>query len=373
MKIAILTLPLHTNYGGLLQAHALQKVLTQKGHQAIVLNIDRKQLVSPTKQLLNSLKKALYKILPGKTYTPSAKEQIQNEYRVIGKYTQPFIERNITTLHYDSLRKIKKNNFDAIIVGSDQIWRPQYYPVEAAFLDFAQGWNIRRIAYAPSFGADTWEFTPQQTQACSHLIKLFHAVSVRESSGVTLCNQHLNYPHATHVADPTMLLHKEDYEQLIAHLPKLDSDNLIFTYILDTCDEKTQIVSQLCQDYNMTVHNTANPNVEKKELPFEQRIQPPLEEWLRGFRDAKLIVTDSFHACVFSILFNKPFVALGNAYRGLGRIKSLLATYNLEHRLVQDASQLSSDLLTPLAPEVQTILNEWRKESETFLDKALQP
>lgn len=75
--------------------------------------------------------------------------------------------------------------------------------------------------------------------------------------------------------------------------------------------------------------------------PLAERIQPPVEQWLRGFMDAELVVTDSFHACVFSILFHKPFVVVGNKERGLARVKSLLKMFGLEERWNSDIPTIS--------------------------------
>jgi hypothetical protein len=69
---------------------------------------------------------------------------------------------------------------------------------------------------------------------------------------------------------------------------------------------------------------------------LEKRIQPPVESWLRAFYDSEFIVTDSFHACVFSILFHKQFLVIGNKDRGLARIHSLLSMFGLEDRLTSD-------------------------------------
>ena len=69
-------------------------------------------------------------------------------------------------------------------------------------------------------------------------------------------------------------------------------------------------------------------------MPLSERIQTPVEVWLRGFMDAKFVVTDSFHACVFSILFNKPFIAYGNVGRGMDRFYSLLDIFGLRDRLI---------------------------------------
>ena len=107
------------------------------------------------------------------------------------------------------------NQFDAIIVGSDQVWRPLYNSnIEDYFIGFDEYGDFKRIAYAASFGISSWEFDVNQTQKCSSLLKKFNAVSVREFSGADLCSNYFNV-RAKVVLDPTLLLNKYDYIHLI--------------------------------------------------------------------------------------------------------------------------------------------------------------
>ena len=75
-------------------------------------------------------------------------------------------------------------------------------------------------------------------------------------------------------------------------------------------------------------------------LPLSERIQIPVEKWLKGFQDAKFVITDSFHGCIFSIIFNVPFVVLRNEQGGLARIYSLLSMFCLKDRLVDSVDDL---------------------------------
>ena len=106
-------------------------------------------------------------------------------------------------------------------------------------------------------------------------------------------------------------------------------------------------------------------------LSSEDRIQPPIEQWLAGFRDAKLIITDSFHACVFSIIFHKPFIVIGNRARGYSRFESLLMRMGLENRLLENTDQFDKSMLKPLSEDVYKKLNESKGWSMEYLKKAL--
>jgi exopolysaccharide biosynthesis predicted pyruvyltransferase EpsI len=101
------------------------------------------------------------------------------------------------------------------------------------------------------------------------------------------------------------------------------------------------------------------------------RVQPPVEQWLRAFLDAEFVVTDSFHACVFSIIFGKPFIAVGNAQRGNARFNSLLKMFGLEHHLIATAKEYSPDADFSLGEDVAHRLGELRAAGYQFLKKSL--
>ena len=103
---------------------------------------------------------------------------------------------------------------------------------------------------------------------------------------------------------------------------------------------------------------------------------PTVEEWLKGFHDAEFVFTDSFHGCVFSIIFNKPFIAFGNEGRGMARFDSLLKMFGLEELLITSVDQFTPELVDRAISRfsdnsIQQRLNELRKESKLFLERAL--
>lgn len=332
MRIGILTLPLHTNYGGILQAYALQTVLETMGHEVKVIsrNINYKLPLWKTPFVYS--KRIIKNILGYKT--PLFYEQkLIKEQPIIRQNTDRFIRQYIHTLNVDNYTDLREEDFDAIVVGSDQVWRPKYFGrIEDAYLNFAKTWNIKRIAYAASFGTDEWEYTDRQTAICKELIKKFDAVSVREDSGKVLCEKYFGVD-SEHLLDPTMLLEKEDYIRLFENSRTPLSPGTLMCYILDETPEKESLINKMSRE-NDLIPFRVNSKVENNKALLEERIQPPVEQWIRGFYDAEFIVTDSFHACVFAIIFNKPFLVVGNQKRGLSRILSLLTMFKLEDRMI---------------------------------------
>lgn len=364
MRICILTQPLHTNYGGLLQAYALQTVLKRMGHE--VWTEDRKlrpPFIVRIKLLIARLIR--YKGL----YYPTKKQE-----RFIAQKTIPFVRKYITTTEPISLNtkeKFRKYNFDAYVVGSDQVWRPMYSPyLPNYFLDFTMGEQVKRLAYAASFGTPDWEFTLEQTQQCAVLAKKFDAISVREDSGVELCRKYLGVD-AVHLLDPTMLLNKEDYIRLVEQEQTPASGKKLMTYVLDQLEEKWAIIEKVSQTLGLS-SNVIMPEREFKKVGtkgIEKCIFPPVTDWLRGFMDAEYVVTDSFHGTVFSILFNKPFIVIANRERGMARFTSLLKLFGLENRLVYSLEDITDEMLYESVDFERTnrILSMEREKAQRFL------
>lgn len=372
MRIGILTLPLHNNYGGILQAYALQKVLKDMGHAPVVLDNSRMiSLTFFTKWYRYAVRLAKNILLNSQLVVRYDKKH-NYPIKVMRKHTYPFLRKYVKRIDiHGNCMVLKDSDFDAIIVGSDQIWRPMYVdPIANAYLDFARDWTIKRISYAASFGSEDWEYTPEQTAECGSLLRCFDAVSVRESSAVSLCKAHFNVD-AQHVLDPTMLLDASHYITLFQQAKTPVSEGDLMCYILDSSEEKEALVQSVVSTYSLTPFSV-NSKYEVPDAPLEEKIQPPVETWLRGFYDAKYVITDSFHACVFSILFKKPFIVYGNKNRGMARFHSLLAMFGLEDRLVTTPDGASAIISSPIDwDRVNTRLAEWRQKSFDFLISAL--
>lgn len=339
MKIAILTLPLHSNYGGILQAYALQTVLRAMGHEADVLQKLPTYGHNPLIMPLVFAKRLYKKLCVDRNTLVFAEATRKKERPVVERHLLKFIGRYIRLRELKKLADIRPADYDAYVVGSDQVWRKSYFcglwltTFDDAFLRFTKGWPVRRLAYAASFGLDRLEgMQLLEYNRCVQAVQHFDAVSVREETGVEICRDEFATD-ARLVIDPTMLLRKEDYETLVRAADVEPSAGNMMCYILDRDAYTDSVVERIAREKGLTPFN-ANKEVGNYSLPAAERVQPPVEAWLRGFMDAEFVVTDSFHACVFSILFGKPFIAIGNKTRGLSRFTTLLKTFGLEHRLV---------------------------------------
>lgn len=374
MKIGILTLALHTNYGGILQAYALQTVLERMGHEVVVLN---KEIPFSQVRPKILLKRLILKML-GRNVVVFSERKRYREAPIVNKRLIDFRKKYIHEKYISKLSDMCDYKLDCIVVGSDQVWRAKYFkeqwmePMENAFLSFTRGWSIKRISYAASFGTDSWEYTDNETDKIRESIKLFNAVSVRENSGVSLLKEHLNVTSEL-VLDPTLLLSKKDYvNQFNLSKEKQSSGNLL-VYLLDPTIKQKEIIKKIEKSKKFTSFS-----VNRKEIPLtapiEQRTLPSIEAWLRGFYDAEMIVTDSFHACVFSIIFGKPFIVFGNKQRGMSRFESLLKMFDLSSCLIDentDVIRLSEIIEQIDYAKVDNLLEQVRAASRNFLQKAL--
>ena len=300
MKVAIVTQPLLSNYGGILQNWALQQVLEGLGHSPVTIDYLYK---SPLREyLLQFSKVMLLRLLKN----PSLK--LPTYYRMrrpiaFDKFVRKYI-KTTPIVHRYSSRILKQGQFDAVVVGSDQVWRPcyNYYTLPDMFLGFAQDLPVRKVAYAASFGSDEWEYSMEQEVMASNQIQRFDALSVREHSAVALCREHFKME-AEDVLDPTLLLPKERYEELCSAIPR-KSQRYLYAYILDLDDKKRMLVEQQAEQLGLPIEWASSGGDSILSV----------EEWLALFRDSEYVITDSFHGTVFSIIFNKSFIFIVNTY-----------------------------------------------------------
>jgi len=369
MRIAILTLPSHTNYGWILQAYALQTYLQEYGHEVEFIEEYKKERPLWIK-MISYAKRFLQKVLFDKN-TLVFKEKKQEEVlSIAAALPHAFIDKYLKIKKVQSFALLEEKDYDAYIVGSDQIWRPQYFSgkIENAFLSFTKKWHVLRIAYAPSFGTNEWEYTTLQTEKCKKLLCKFDKVMLREDDGVDLCRKFL-HTEAYHVVDPTLLLEAKDYLKLLCDLENKSMDDVLLTYILDNNSEKEQLINNYSELLSLSICpiQVLNENVS---VGF--KIQPSVEDWIRSFSTAGFVITDSFHGCVFSIIFRKQFLVIANKKRGLSRMLSLLRKLGLEDRLVFLPFSLEYKKLDLINySEKGYLLNEWRCYSANMLNESL--
>lgn len=373
MKVGLLTLPLHSNYGGLLQAFALQESLKRLGHDVILL--DRKESAGlhgyPWYVELSFFLKREYRRLTGRIRpVPEDFNRIilQNTDAFIARY----IERTGGLLNSKQLRAASiGHGLNAIVVGSDQVWRARYSPqLYNYFLDFTEGLDIRRISYAASFGTDSFEYKPWKISKCRKLIRRFDAISVRESSGVGICSKELGKD-AVNVLDPALLLEPADYESIIETDGSGEIEGDLFCYVLDIDEDIRRKIKSVSEKNGMAAFQCMPSRYDDYDHPCDC-IYPPVSKWLKSIRNSRMVITNSFHGAALSILFNRPFWVFENGTRGMERFSSLLKTFGLESRMITLDTLDSTDLSEPVDWErVNSERERLKAVSLGFIEDAL--
>lgn len=369
MKIGIITLPLIPNYGGLLQNYALQTILKKMGHDVITIDHDKKYTFIV--KLIYNIKVVIKCLFGHKVFMYTRMKYYEKQ---IWKNVADFISNKINatekfTSNADISNYCKNGNFDAFIVGSDQIWRPKYIEnLSLPYLGYTKGLNVKRIAYAASFGVDSWEYTQKQTQYCKKNILKFDKVSVRELSAVDLCSRYFGIQ-VSRMIDPTLLLDKEDYNQLIKN--KDAHKKFIYKYILDPTYTINQVINSLGGHLKLEIVSGLPTKNIIQDRPNDllDYMYPSVSDWLNGFRNASFVICDSFHGVIFSIIYNKPFVVLSNKSRGNDRFKNLLEIFSLEDRLVKP-EMIENTLLKEINwPKVNEIREKEKEKGINFLSE----
>lgn len=362
MKIAILTLPLHNNYGGIIQATALSQTLRDMGHETFLIS---KKAPHPLHKRLMGY---VLRSLPGQNIRGA--RQAELERRRHYSFTRARFDGRSGYLRTpeDLGCYLTRNGIDAVVVGSDQVWRADYFRpenLEFYFLALVGDYRGRKIAYAPSFGKDEWPL-PDRVADVGRWLADFDAVSCRETSGTELLQNSFGCSDAQTCIDPTLLVDPGFYDAALA--PSTKGRGYVLRYVLDESDTLQSAASHVVEalDGDLEVR-TITPDDGKATLD--------ISGWLRAFKDADFIVTDSFHGTVFSILFGKNFVSIGNVDRGLDRFTSLLSQLGLQDRLLLDDDMEKARHLagSPVDFEASaTRLAELRAASMSFLKNALE-
>ena len=357
MRIGILTFHWAQNYGAVLQCYALKSKLEDMGHEVLI--IDR----LPKYQ---GILRRFYHRFSYKYAMSWWKFSRFNQHWLVPK------TRRYTT--QKSLEKFElKEQLDAVIVGSDQVWRWEIMGYNY-FLDFIRKGNVRKYAYAASFGLSHWESQELDTNQVRLLLKDFDAISVREQSGVFLCERLFDVA-ARLVVDPTLLYDSEFYEGVFLHNRPKESAHKVVSYILGEENlEESLKISQWAESLGMFYRELYWTRIGypalKKGTNFFFHLS--VEEWLDEIRNAAYVITNSFHCMVFAILFRKKFVVLDNVSGGSDRIRTLLSALQLKHRFFtssDDFYQVKKMLDTPIPyDEVAERIHACRKEGLSFLE-----
>lgn len=334
MKIGIVTWFHHRNYGTILQGYALQKFLKNNGYNCVLVNY----IPINRKTFLEKIKSGNFKHrIESKIESCKFKFLGSNIREILVKRNKTF--ENFATKNIDFTQKAQisselfklNETIDCFICGSDQIWNPENFN-GVYYLNFVNDKNIK-ISYAPSFGVNRIP-TPKEEEI-RQLVNRFDRLSVREDKGASILKG-LTQKDIEVVVDPTLLLSKTDWEQ-ISVSPDINED-YILCYFLGDRKEYWKAVQNL---QRMTAYKIIiipvrfNAYLQK----YEIRTSTSPEEFIGLIKNAKLVLTDSFHGVIFSLKFEKDFYVFKRfkdkeKRSQNSRIYNILKMLNLEERLI---------------------------------------
>lgn len=386
MRIGIVTYWMSDdNYGQLLQCYALQKYLRLQGHDAFLIKYapQQQRIKTCVKAFLRPIAYILsYLIWRSKYQTLRVAKQeraLRTRNRQLNKTRcfDAFRETYIVSAEpvYHSIKELQANppQADVYICGSDQIW----YEVKGKnshgwFLDFGKK-SVKRIAYSCSAGGKIYD--KEECTLFSDNLKIFDAISVREPSLKHICDS-IGRTDAEIVADPTFLLAQESYLEL-AHTDYTKTHkSYMFLYILNVFSANEidwPRIETYIREKKLCVSLVNGSGVcQARPLSSTYHIfYATISEWLIGIKNAECVLTTSFHGVVFSIIMQKPFLAMlstNKFAKGNDRIISLLSELGLSHRIFSSDAPLREQMDKPIDWDaINTRVQSMRATAESFL------
>lgn len=356
-KVAVVTITNGPcNYGNMLQNYAVVKTIEK-------LKIEVETLYN----------------IEDASYLVSKKHKIKNylyKYAKIGDYLNAerelnFFEFGTKYLNYskpclDSLNSNIINRYEYFIAGSDQVWNPKFSGKMSHWKYLLLGFapEHKRVAYAPSIGVS--EIPKDYERSFKDEVSKFKALSIREDKGKEIIKE-LVHKDAKVLIDPTMMLSKNEWEKVMKKPKKVNTDEkYILTYFLGG---RTQRIDADLQSYQNNLNAKCYHMLDKNQK--DVYVSGPAE-FIYMIKNAELILTDSFHACVFAFLFKKPFLVYsrqGQEQEMMSRIDTLLTKFNINRKFVD--SGINNELLEANYENGYEILDRERKKAIEFLKEAL--
>ena len=265
----------------------------------------------------------------------------------------------------NNFSEIKENDFDILMVNSDQTWRKwDDFFYDIAFLRFAKNWQKKKFVYGASLGYKNWRFRKIDEKIARYLLQNFSGISVREKGSISLIKKHLGFK-AQFVLDPTLLINKSYYLDLIKNfkseiIKQVNNEEYIFVYII--------IKSTYLENYLKYV----TEKLKTKTFYLTMNNTDQVKEFLYGITNCKAVITDSFHGTVFSIIFKKPFISFINIANDNSRFKSLDEIFNIKNRIFTLNSKPPISLLNQPLIINETRLISLRNISINYLKKNLE-
>ena len=278
-------------------------------------------------------------------------------------YDISFIKNFTNLIIIKTFSEIKKNDFDILMVNSDQVWRKKYLDIfyDFAFLYFARNWNIYKFIYGASLGSSEWKFNQTDEKVAKICLKSFQGISVREIGAVGRIKKHLGFK-PIFVLDPTFLIDTKYYINLANSYISNNFTNrdYIFTYLFTEEKEIVRFIEDSAIKLNY------------KLFKVKQYHKNSVKKFLYGIYNCRAVITNSYHGTVFSIIFRKPFVTFIYKYGNNDRFDSLKRIFNIGNRIFEYNKIPNFNLLTLPLDIDQNLFDLLKTKSIEYLKNNLK-
>lgn len=358
-KIGIITMN-GNNFGNRLQNYALQEYLKKLGMNVETI-YNCVYEVHKENKFISSLKSLYFKIK--KTIINKKLKKINHKKnQLFDKFNKEFIKFSSEKVDNNYVLSRLESLYDYFIVGSDQVWNPYAYRnKDIDFLNFSP--KEKNLTYAVSFGIEKLE--PKFEEIYKKGLENFNYISVRENQGVIIAQELTERDDIELSIDPTMLFDNEEWQKIEKKPDLLLEQKYILNYFLgELSKERQNEIERIAKENNCKIINILDSND-----PFY--VSGP-SEFIYLERNAFLICTDSFHACVFAILFKTPFIVFNREDKSASmnsRIDTLLKKFHLEKQYYNN--KIDDNLLKIDYSNIDFLLEKERKKSTDYLKKAL--
>ncbi len=364
-KIGIVTLNHGYNYGNKLQNYAIKKVYENMGNE--VETIAFKPIKSndgATKSDLKgkkiaNIKQRLVRKIKQKLYANHEKCRIEK----FNRFNKDYLNMSNKEYNSKNYNLINENEYDLFSVGSDQVWNSYLWDFSRFYLlDFVKN-DSKKIAYAASFAVDS--IKEEYTDDFRRNLQKFKAISVREEKGIDIVQNLINKTPKL-VLDPTMLLDEYEWDNFINAPQKIKKEKYIFTYFLGEKSKETQeIIKKVANLHKLKI-------IQMNNIKNNYFASSP-NEFLYLLKNSEIVLTDSFHACVFSIIFNKSFYVFdrkSNSKNMNSRIDTLLRKFKLDDRKKLDVT--NKNIFNNDYSYAKSILEKEKEESLKFIKNVVE-
>ncbi len=363
LRVIGITFDHTTNYGSCLQAYALGHVITQMriGNESCTYEM------IPICRMPEHKKKQLDKRREG-----TLKQRTIYTLNDLGFHFHRLRFRGFERRHFrfvkvSRLAELPELNkqADAFICGSDVVWNSGFNCMTKAFyLDFARKY---KFSYAASFG---WKEIPDKEMAeVGEYLRALDSISCREASGCAMVESYLGKP-AELTADPVLLMDRQEWSRIAGK--KRAGQGYIFVYVTHITSAMKQFLERIRSQTGLKIVASASGLKNCMEMGIVQ-VQSP-EQWLRLLRDADYVVTNSFHATAFSVLFHKKFFTVvgGEKEGGINiRMSDFLRSMGLESRMLNEVPE-QLDLSEIDFSGADRAIEQMRVDSMAYLRRNLE-